>query len=361
MTSSISPLSPTAAPASAPLVAPGLATPGRARRRRRYLIVVAGLIVLVTALWWIMVTVGETIYSPADVLAVIAGQDVPGASFAIGTLRLPRAIVGLLVGLAFGIAGHVFQTLLRNNLASPDIIGITSGASAAAVFAILLLGWSGTAVSALAVVAGLVTAAVIYALSSGGGVLGGRLILIGIGVAAMFHSLISYVLLLGSNWDVPAAMRWLSGSLNGARWQDVPVLATAVLALAALILVLHRDLFALELGDPAATALGVRVERTRLLLVLAAVGLVSFATAATGPISFVAFLAGPIATMLAGRGNRSLAVPAALVGAALVLGADLAGQLAFSTKFPVGVVTGIVGAPYLIFLLIRTNRLGASA
>ena len=127
-----------------------------------------------------------------------------------------------------------------------------------------------------------------------------------------------------------------------------------------LVLFLSRDLRALEMGDASATALGVRVDRTRLLLIVSAVALACFATATTGPIAFVAFLAGPIAARIVGAG-ASLVVPAALVGSCLVLAADLIGQFAFSTKFPVGVITGILGAPYLLFLLIRTSRLGGSS
>ena len=197
-------------------------------------------------------------------------------------------------------------------------------------------------------------------LARGGEASGGRLILIGIGVGAMLDSVVSYLLLNASAWDVPTAVRWLTGSLNGTRMAEVGPLAIAVVVLGGVLLVLGRDLGALQFGDQTATALGVRVDAVRVVMVLAAVGLVAFATATTGPIAFVAFLAGPIATRVAGPGTPVL-LPAALVGAALVLGADLLGQFAFSTRFPVGVVTGILGAPYLIFLLARINRAGGSA
>jgi iron complex transport system permease protein len=303
--------------------------------------------------------VGGTFYRPDEVLRVLAGQLVPGASFTVGELRLPRALTGALAGLAFGLSGVTFQTMLRNPLASPDIIGITSGASAAAVFAILVLGLSGPVVSGIAVVAALVVAASIYGLARRGTELGGRLILIGIGVGAMLHALVSYLLLRADPFAVAGALRWLTGSLNSVFWEAIPPLAIAVAVFGPVLAIASRRLQALELGDQTATSLGVHVDRTRLLLVLCAVGLAAFATAATGPIAFVAFLAGPIAARLVGPG-ASRVLPAALIGAILVLVSDEIGQFAFDTRFPVGVVTGVLGAPYLIYLLIRTNRSGGS-
>lgn len=333
---------------------------GRQRRARRRLVAMAVLGVVLFLLFSTMLMLGNTIYPVSDVLAVLMGQDVPGASFAVGTIRLPRALTGILAGIAFGIAGSTFQTMLRNPLASPDVIGITSGASAAAIFSLVMLHWSGAATMALALVAGLVTAAVIYFAAHGDESTGGRFILIGIGVGAMLDAVVAYLLLGAAEWDLAVAARWMTGSLNGSRMVDIPPLAISVLVLLPVVILLSKNLQALELGDASATALGVRVDRTRLLLVLAAVALACFATATTGPIAFVAFLAGPIAARIVGPGT-SLVIPAALMGACLVLGADLLGQFAFNTKFPVGVITGILGAPYLIYLLIRTSRRGGSS
>ena len=344
-----------------PSVAPPVDSLRTARRRRgrRRLTVTAVLAVLTLALLLLCLCVGNTFSRPDEVLRVLLGQTVPGASFTVGELRLPRALTGALAGISFGLSGVTFQTMLRNPLASPDIIGVTAGASAAAVFAILVLGLGGAVVSGIAVVAGLAVAASIYLLARRGGVLGSRLILIGIGVGAMLHAVISYLLLRSSPFEVAAALRWLTGSLNEAFWEGIPPLAIAVAALGPLLGILSRRLHILELGDETATSLGVNVDRTRLLLVLAAVGLAAFATAATGPIAFVAFLAGPIAARLIGPGG-SRVLPSALLGAILVLASDEIGQFALGTRFPVGVVTGVLGAPYLIYLLIRTNRSGAS-
>ncbi len=333
---------------------------GRVRRNRRRRMAMGILVALLVVLFGAMLMLGNTIYPVSDVIAVLSGQQVPGASFTVGSLRLPRALTGVLAGIAFGVAGATFQTMLRNPLASPDVIGITSGASAAAVLSLVVLHLSGAATMGLALVAGIGTAAVIYLAARGGEATGGRLILIGIGVGAMLDAVVAFLLMRAAVWDIAVATRWMTGSLNGSRMEDVPPLALAVVVLVPVVLLLGRDLGALELGDASATALGVRVDRTRIVLIVAAVALACFATATTGPIAFVAFLAGPIAARIVGPGT-SVILPAALTGACLVLAADLLGQFAFDTKFPVGVITGILGAPYLIYLLIRTSRSGGSS
>nr|WP_211269818.1 iron chelate uptake ABC transporter family permease subunit [Rhodococcus pyridinivorans] len=331
----------------------------RIRRGRRRRLVIAVLATLVVAAFAASLMFGRTFYPPADVLRVVLGQDVAGANFTVGRLRLPRAVLAVVAGICFGLGGITFQTMLRNPLASPDIIGISSGASAAAAFAIIVLGLGGTGVSVVAIIAGLAVALLIYGLSYRGGVAGTRLILIGIGIAAMLDSVTSYLLSTAATWDLQETMRWLTGSLNGATWgATVPVVA-ALLVLGPVLLVQTRNLSMVQLGDDAAQALGVRVERTRVFAIVSPVGLIAFATAAAGPIAFVAFLSGPIAARIVGRGT-SLFVPAALVGALLVLVADFVGQYAFGTRYPVGVVTGALGAPYLVYLIIRSNRAGGS-
>ncbi|WP_445996783.1 FecCD family ABC transporter permease [Okibacterium fritillariae] len=328
----------------------------RGRRRRTVMIVLAA---AVAAVFLVSLIVGQTFYSPLDVWHVLLGEQVPGASFTVGRLRLPRATLAIAAGLCFGLGGVTFQTMLRNPLASPDIIGISAGASAAAAFAIVTLSLDDAEVSAFAIVAGLVVALVVYGLSYRGGVAGTRLILIGIGVAAMLESLTTWVLSGAAQWDLQEATRWLTGSLNGASWPQVIPVLIALAVLGPVLLSRSRDLSTTQLGDDTAAALGVRVNVTRLVVIVTAVGLISFATAAAGPIAFVAFLSGPIAARLVGPGG-SLLIPSALVGALLVLVADFAGQYAFGSRFPVGVVTGVLGAPYLIWLIIRSNRSGGS-
>ena len=330
---------------------------GYNQRKFRLISVTSILVVLTICLCAMMLIFGNTKYSLDVIIRVLCGEKIKGATFAIATLRLPRMLCGLLVGMAFGIAGNTFQTMLRNPLASPDIIGVTSGSSVAAVFCILVLGMSGSKVSMAAVISGLIVALLIYILYNGSSFSGGRLILIGIGIQAMLKAVISYLLLKATQHDVPGAMRWLSGSLNGMTMKNVPSLFIVMVIFGSIIMCLTKYLQVLELGDEFATTLGVKVNLVRVILVLSAVFLIAFATATTGPIAFVAFLAGPIASKLVGKGSPNV-IPAALVGALLVLGSDMIGQFVFSTRFPVGVITGILGAPYMIFLLICVNRRG---
>ncbi|MBR9762781.1 MAG: iron ABC transporter permease [Rhodobacteraceae bacterium] len=343
-------------PLSAPPLSARLAASRSAglRHHRRLLTLLSLLLLAAAAL---TLCLGQSVTPPADVLRVLAGQSVPGASFTVGTLRLPRLLLAAMAGMAFGLGGASVQTLLRNPLASPDIIGITSGAATAAVFGIVVLGLGGVPVQLLAVAAGLGVAALVYLLSWRGGVAGARLILVGIGLSAMLQSATAYILLKAPAWSLQEAMRWLTGSVNGAQLAQALPLLLALLAFGALLLSRSRDLEAMRLGDDAAAALGVRLGRVRLLVTLGAVGLISTATALTGPISFVAFLAGPIAARICAPG-RPVLLPAALVGALLVVLGDYAGQFLLPARYPVGVVTGVLGAPYLIYLITRVNRTG---
>ncbi len=331
----------------------------RTQQARKRMRVIAALVVLIVAIFSLTLVLGQSFTPPMDVIRVLLGQDVPGAGFTVGQLRLPRAVLCVLAGLSFGLGGVAFQIMLRNPLASPDIIGISSGASAAAVFAIVVLSLKGPVVSVFAVAAGLGVALSVYALSSRNGVAGTRLILVGIGVSAMLESVIAYILSTAPAWSLQEAMRWLTGSVNGAQLSQVLPLLIGLVAFGSLLFSRQRDLEALRMGDDTAAALGVRVGVTRILVIIAAVGMIAIATAITGPIAFVAFLSGPIAARIVGA-NGSLLLPAALIGALLVLAGDYAGQFLLPSRYPVGVITGALGAPYLIFLIIRVNRTGGS-
>ncbi|GAE26870.1 ABC-type Fe3+-siderophore transport system [Halalkalibacter wakoensis JCM 9140] len=330
---------------------------GRTKRRRRYLFVTSSLAIIAFVLCCAMLMLGNTIYPAQDVIRVLLGEDVQGASFAVGTIRFPRMVAGVFAGFAFGVAGTVFQTMLRNPLANPNVIGITAGSSAAAVFCIIVLQASNFLVSIASIIGGLATALIIFLLSRGNSFSIGRLILIGIGIQAMLNAVISYLLLIGQTHDIPTAMRWLTGSLNGVNMEGLYPLILTVVIFAPVIILLGKPLDMLELGEQAATSLGVDTNKTRLILILSSVMIIALATAATGPIAFVAFLSGPIAKRLVGVGFSTI-IPAGLVGIILVLASDLIGQFAFATRYPVGVITGILGAPYLIYLLIRMNRKG---
>lgn len=330
---------------------------GRRQRQRRWILVTSFLTALSGILCCAMLLLGNTIYPVSDVIRVLSGEQIQGVSFAVNTIRLPRMLAGFFAGFAFGIAGNTFQTMLRNPLANPNVIGITTGSSAAAVFCIVILHASGAIVSIASVIAGLATVLLIYILSRGKSFSIGRLILIGIGIQAMLGAVISYLLLIGAEQDLPAAFRWLSGSLNGSQIRELPPLIFSVIIFAPILVILGKHLSILELGEQSATSLGVNTDKTRIMLIISSVIMISLATATTGPIAFVSFLSGPIAKRLVGTGFSN-AIPAGLVGVNLVLAADLIGQFAFEVRYPVGIITGILGAPYLIFLLIQMNRKG---
>lgn len=332
---------------------------GRRLRSRRRATVTAALVLTLAVVCFASLMLGRTFYSPAEVLSVLFGETVPGASFTVGDLRLPRMVLGVLAGFAFGAAGSTFQTMLRNPLASPDIIGISAGASAAAVIGVITLSLNETAVSFLALLGALLTAGAIALLSHRGGFSGIRFILIGIGIGAMLHSVTSYILSRASDWNIQSAMQWLAGSLNGANWERVLPLLIACAVCVPVLLLNSKNLGMLRLGDDTAHGLGVSVQWTRIALILAAVVLLAFATAATGPIAFVAFMAGPITARMVGS-SASLFFPAGCTGALLVIVSDFAGQYLVDTRYPVGVITGVLGAPYLLLLLIRMNRTGSS-
>lgn len=329
----------------------------RAGGRARALTVGVLLAVASAVTFCVSIGVGDFPIPLADVVPAIAGAGNEDAEFIVRTLRLPRALTAVLVGAAFGFSGAIFQSLARNPLASPDIIGITAGASTAAVFVIVFIGGGSAVVSLGALAGALLTAAAIYALAYRRGVSSYRLVLVGLGVGAVLSALTSYLLVRAEIVDAQRAAVWLTGSLNGRGWEHVRPVGAALLVLVPAVLLLARPLRALQLGDDTAKGLGVAVERSRAALVLAGVALAAVATASAGPVAFVAFVAPPIARRLV-RGSLSL-VPAALIGALLLLVSDLVARRAFApAELPVGVITGLVGAPYLLWLLARANRIG---
>ncbi len=321
------------------------------RRRRTLLMGAMGL--LVVALLAVNVLLGSYTVTIPDFFAMLGGETIPGASFIVMENKLPQAVLGLLSGASFGVAGTVFQTMLRNPLASPDIIGISYGASATAVAGFVIFGLRGVGVSVAAIVGALLVALLISLLARGRGGMG--LILIGIGAAAFMHAAVTFLLSRADFTNAQEIMVWLTGSLNSANWERVGILAVVLLVLAPFMALGARELRGLSLGDDTAAGLGLNVPRARLLLLVLGVLLAAFPTAAAGPIAFVAFLSGPIAKRLNG-GTASLPL-SGLVGAAIVLAAHFAAVNAVpGTTLPVGVVTGALGAPFLLWLLISTNR-----
>jgi len=336
--------SPQARPASVEIV-----RTARRRPARRARLVVAGLSVVLLGVFTARVLLGDFTITIPDFFRILFGEDIPGASFILMESKLPRAVLGVLVGSAFGVGGAIFQTTLRNPLASPDIIGVSLGASAAAVFAIVSFDQSGAGV-AMAAIVGAVGVAALVRLVAGPGA-GYRLVLVGVGVAAALGSVIQYLFTRADVWDAQLVLRWMTGSVSGADWPTIRLLMLFLLVLAPVMVWLARSLGITELGDDAAAGLGVTPRRTDALLLLAVV-LTAVAVAAGGPIAFVSFLAGPIARAL--NGGRTTLLGAGLVGAIVVVAGDyVADYLLADINFPVGVVTGAFGAPFLFWLLAR--------
>jgi iron complex transport system permease protein len=300
-------------------------------------------------------TIGDYPLGLSGVVSALFGSGQRGDLLVVQELRLPRALAGLLAGIGFGMSGAVFQTVTRNPLGSPDLIGINAGASTAVVAGLTLGFGTGIGTLTLGLAGGLATALVIYLLAWKRGSTGYRIVLVGIGVAAMCTSMTDYLLTRAQISTAHQALGWLVGSLNGRGWEHVKPLAIALAVLVPVTLLLAKPLRSLQLGDEVAMGLGTPVNRARFALVIAGVGLVAFATSAAGPILFAALMAPQIAQRLAGLAWPPL-IGSGLTGAFLVVASDLAGRV---LEIPVGVVTGALGAPFLLWLLLRANRAGS--
>ncbi|MBM7172248.1 iron chelate uptake ABC transporter family permease subunit [Streptomyces sp. G44] len=321
---------------------------------RRAALVALGLGVLLAASCLAYLCTGESYVRPAEALKVVLGQPSPD-ELVVGTLRAPRMVVGLLVGAAFGVAGGLIQTVARNPLASPDIIGVSQGASALTVGAMTFGITSPAVLPGLSVTGGIAAAALVYVFAWRGGLHAARFVLIGIGCAIALRSVTTLLMTKGDYLVAQQAQIWMTGSLNGRGRPEAGPLALTLLALLPCLLWAARAQRSVTLDDDTATALGVRLGRVRLGLVLLGVVLASVATGAAGPVDFVALLAPQIARRL----TRTAQIPllcSALTGALTVVLADLLARRVFSpTELPVGVLTAAVGAPYLIWLIVRSR------
>ena len=305
------------------------------------------------------ISVGEYPVSIRAVLASLAGNGSRSTDFIIRELRLPLALTAVLVGVAFGISGAITQRLARNPLASPDVIGVNAGAAAAATLVIVVLHGSRLQTTVAALAGALATTLAVYLLAYQRGVTGYRLVLVGIGLTEVLGAITSFLLTRAQIFDAQQATIWMTGSLNGRDWQHVRSVGLALVVLVPVAIGLARHLRILELGDDTAKGLGARVELVRGLLLVCAVSLAAVAVASAGPIAFVALVAPQIARRLVDARTIAL-VPAAVVGALLMVLSDVVGRrIVAPTELPVGIITAVVGAPFLLFLLARANRIGS--
>ncbi|MCU6679899.1 MULTISPECIES: iron-enterobactin ABC transporter permease [Leclercia] len=320
---------------------------------------------VISCLMLILVSLGVALFSLrsgavtldfAQVFNALTGSAPRNITMVVTEWRLPRVMMALLVGAALGISGAIFQSLMRNPLGSPDVMGFNTGAWSGVLVAMVLFGQHLTAITLAAMAGGILTSLIVWGLAWRDGIETFRLIIIGIGMRAMLMAFNTWLLLQASLETSLSAGLWFAGSLNGLTWAKTLPAAPLILLMFVCALLLVKRMRLLEMGDDSACALGVSVERSRLLLMLVAVVLTAAATAIAGPISFIALVAPHIARRLSGTARWGL-TQSALCGSLLLLAADLCAQQLFMPyQLPVGVVTVSLGGIYLIVLLVQESR-----
>lgn len=322
----------------------------------RAIVVVVSLLLGAVVVAVLAIGLGKYTVTPGDVLGVLLGTNTSFDRVVVLQWRMPRMLMALLIGAALGISGAIFQALTRNALGSPDIIGVNSGAYTGALVVIAGLGGGYYAIAAGALIGGLVTAVLVYALSYRKGLAGYRLIVVGIAVGAVLNSVNQWIVIKVDFHTAVTASVWQQGTLSGLGWTQVVPMAVCLLLMTAALVAMGPQLPVLQMGDDAAGALGVRPERTRVAYLVIGVGLVALGCAAAGPISFVALAAPQIARRLTASPGVGL-VPSAAMGAVLLLVSDVIAQQLFSAnELPVGAVTVSLGGMYLVYLLITQSR-----
>lgn len=344
-----------------PTVAPGVRLGPVSFVWRPWLVLVTLLLAAATFLvFCFSISVGDFPIGLPRVIATILGRGERVDEFVVMDLRMPRALAGLVVGVALGMSGAITQSVARNPLASPDILGITGGAGAVAVFLVTVSGGTAAAVvssvgvSAAALAGGLGTGLLVYFLAWRRGIDGFRLILIGISVSAVMEAITTWLLVSADIRDVAKAQAWLVGSLDNRSSDGVGVAFWCTLVLMAVVAAAAFQFKPMHLGDEVAAGLGVRYTRVRAVLLLCAVLLAAVGVSAAGPVPFVALVAPQVAMRLAKHPTPPL-VASGLVGALLLIGADLIARTALPITLPVGVVTAAIGGPFLVYLLVRAN------
>jgi iron complex transport system permease protein len=322
------------------------------RFERRGLVIYVLLVLASLTVGLASLLIGDYGIGIGEVLASFSGTASDRlAAFFVVDVRLPRIVAGILVGAALGVSGAIFQTLSDNPLGSPDIIGFTRGAATGALVVIVVFSGSTVAISLGAIIGGLATASLVYGLSWHGGAPGYRLVLVGIGVGATLGAVNSLLVVKAPLGNAEMAIHWMAGSLNASMWHEVALTGAVLAVLAAVVCSQYRALSALPYGDGVATGLGVRTERSRLILMFAGIMLMAMATALAGPISFVALVAPHLVKRIT-RSSGTALVGAALMGSLLVVSSDLIARRIFApNELAVGVVTGSLGGAYLIALL----------
>jgi iron complex transport system permease protein len=343
--------------------------PGTPRRRARTLVTLAAVTLLTLVGLTVAVAWGPVALTLPDIAsALAAGPEAPAADATpeaaathgiVWRLRLPRALVGALVGAMLAAAGVLLQGVMRNPLAAPNVVGLTAGAGLAATIALAAIPTQSAWLAPAAMAGAIIATMVVYVISwePGSGTSPVRMVLAGVAVTAMLGA-VSTTLMLTTDRAAQAVIGWMAGSLEGTSWPALRALLPWLAIGTVLAVVLARSLDALQLGDDQARSIGVHAERTRVLAIIAAALLAGAAVSVAGLVGFVGLIVPHIARFLVGWRHLALLPVAALGGAALVVWADIAARQAFNPQqLPVGVVTALIGGPYFIFLLYRVRAL----
>ncbi|MEV8005078.1 iron chelate uptake ABC transporter family permease subunit [Streptomyces parvus] len=329
--------------------------PVAVRLQWRSVVVCTGLALTVAALAVIALMTGSYALTPGQVLSSLTGRETGFVQEIVVEWRLPRVAAALVFGAALGVSGAVFQSLLRNPLADPGVIGFSQGSYTGALVVILVVNGGYAQLVGGALLGGMATAVAVYVLAHRRGVKGFRLIVVGIGVSAMLGSLNTWLILKADLDQAMSAAAWGAGSLNGVSWDRVVVGGVCITVLLLVAGMLSRPLRQMQLGDEVAASQGLRVSPVRLGLILVGVALTATVTAASGPIAFISLVAPQIGRRLARTAGITLA-PAAFVGALLCLASDYLAQHVAPTPLPVGIITVVLGGGYLGYLLFTEAR-----
>ncbi|MBM7551964.1 FecCD family ABC transporter permease [Thalassobacillus pellis] len=307
---------------------------------------------------------GEIFVHPVDVLKLFIGEGTEMHALIVNSFRMPRILTAIFVGIGLAVSGAILQGMIRNPLASPDIIGITGGAGVAVVAFLAMFSNKDNALTVsiqwmpfASFLGALAVGFMVYVLAYKNGIAPMTLILIGIGISALAQALTTMFMIMGPIFRASQANIWLTGSVYGANWLEVKILIPIILVLLFFSLLVARRINAQELGEETAAGIGAHLQRDRLIFLTLCTAMTGVAVAFAGGIGFVGLMAPHIARRLAGSSYGALIPVSALIGAILVLGADLIGRTMFSPlEVPAGVFTATIGAPYFIFLLYRSKR-----
>ncbi|WP_256436270.1 Fe(3+)-hydroxamate ABC transporter permease FhuB [Brevibacillus sp. RS1.1] len=329
---------------------------GGAQRKVSYPLIVSMLTVLLVVVWMLSLSSGNLYLPWTEIIAIFMGQGNEMYSQLVLELRMPRLLTAMLAGVALAISGSLMQSAVRNPLADPQIVGVTSGAGVGAIIVLLVLPQFSAWMPLGAVAGGIISAAIVYAVSWRRGLNPIILTLVGIAVSAAGAALIN-ILIVHSMILAAPALTWLAGSTYGRGWMEVGRLLPAILVLAPIAWWLGRRVDLLSFNDESSTGLGLKVRMTRLSVAVIAVLLASAAVASVGAVGFIGLLAPHAARMLVGPHHRRAVVVSAMLGAVLLAASDLLGRIVMIPKdIPAGVVVALLGAPYLFLLMFRSNR-----